>query len=359
VGGASLAAPPGEKFSANENEVNFMKGFKAGKVLSALLMAVAMAMFVCGAAFAAVGDTYLGDFNTIDSVRPNTYDGDYGGAPYQYDLKIVKLVEDANGDYIPTFFASASDADPANFIWSLNTAQNYNGDFDPDDAVAAYDSDAGGWYYSLTVENDAVALGPESWRLTYLPSSYSGDFSFVGTEFSSYPEYPVTAYNIGIEYQDNYQIPATFATGSFEEVQYIDDYAPYGSHERTYATALDAVARSMQVSPPVIHNYSKTPGKQLLAVVSDDIDVGHKGLDVNSGFMYAVYKPSSANPTQYTRDDSSERIGPDDYLLSDGDYILWAIGHLYAYDEYFPSEIERVADDAEAETEELEYGIGY
>jgi hypothetical protein len=359
VGGASLAAPPGEKFSANENEVNFMKGFKAGKVLSALLMAVVMAMFVCGAAFAAVGDTYLGDMNTERSVRPNTYDGNYLNESYQYDLKIIKYVEDANGNYVATFFASASDADPSNFDWSLNTDQNGNGIFDPDDAVAAYDATAGGWYYSLTVTSSGAFLGPESWRLTYLPSSYYGDFSFVSTDFTSPPEEPVTAYNIGIEFQDHYQIPALFGEGTLAQVQYIDDYTWTGSNERTYATVLDAVARSMQVSPPIIHNYGKVYLRQQLEVVSDDIDVRHYGRDKNSGFMYAVYKPSSVNTTQYTRDDSSERIGADDYLLSDGDYILWAIGHIYAYDEYFPAEIERVVGDAEAEAEELEYGIGY
>jgi hypothetical protein len=200
--------------------------------------------------------------------------------------------------------------------------------------------------------------------LTYVPSDdVYGDFSFVGTEITTNPpEYPVTAYNIRIEFQDNTQDPATFASGSFDQVQYIDDYTRTGSNERTYATALDAVAHGTFPPGNIIQTYDKAPGKQMLAVVSDDKGVGHEGVDIYSGFMYAVYKPDPDDPTRYDRDENSHRIGSDDYMLQDGDYVLWVIGHLYDYYTYFPDRITAAAEspvgDPGAESEAEEYGIG-
>jgi hypothetical protein len=80
--------------------------------------------------------------------------------------------------------------------------------------------------------------------------------------------------------------------------------------------------------------------------------------------MYGVYKPDTSVPGQYNLDPDSYYIGPDDYLLEDGDYVMWVMGQLHAYSQFFPDIINRVvdggADDAGAEDEEPNFvgGIG-
>jgi hypothetical protein len=339
-----------------------MNSIKMRKIFMALLLAVFAAASMCGAAFAAVGDVVgLADFNTLDSVRPNTYDAEFGDEQ-EYDLAIIKIVEDVNGNYVPQFFGSAAEADPSNFTWTQNTASMYNAEIYVASGEARQMS-RGNWYYFVPADCHGYTLGPDSWRAAYLSlgTDAYGDFSFVSTEYSSYPEYPVTAYDIKIEFRDHYQLPATFATGNFAQVQFGDDFVSDPSaHERTYATALDAVAHGTLPPGNIIQTYAKTPGKQMLTAVSDNLGVRHYGRDSKSGFMYAVYKPDPNDPTQYNRDENSHRISPDDYLLEDGDYILWAIGHLYDYYAYFRNTITVIPEtgtEPNAETEE--YGIGY
>ncbi|MDR1471581.1 MAG: hypothetical protein LBS75_03575 [Synergistaceae bacterium] len=128
--------------------LKIMGNIKMRRMFMPLALAILMVAATFGAAFAAMGDTFLGDFYTLDTVRPNTYDADYGVEEYEYGLAIIKLVENASGDYIPEFFDTATEADPSNFAWEQNTPDMYN--LEIEGTGEAREMSTGNWYYSIS-----------------------------------------------------------------------------------------------------------------------------------------------------------------------------------------------------------------
>jgi hypothetical protein len=323
-----------------------MNNIKIRKVFLSMLLAVFAVASVCGAAFAAVGDVVgLIDLPTYDGQRWNTFDANLNDIA-MYTLEIYPMVDSGTVSPDIGWFTSAADADPSNFRWEPNTTVFGNVDFYFDGA-AAVDAGGGHWYYSLPVYVVGNELGPESWRATYAPNIdvASGDFSFVATDTDNPDTGLVNA--IRIEFQDGPPLSAAFASGDLSEVDGFDDrvWTSPGvpsANGRSYATALDAVARSTQYPNIIIGAYAKPFGKQILQVVSDDQGVRHPSvISQTEGFMYGIYKPDPYIANQYNYDPESYFFNSDDYVLKEYDYILWAIGEFEDYDEYFPASIIR------------------
>jgi hypothetical protein len=318
----------------------------------ALVMAFAFATGIGGTAFAAPGDVVgLADFPTLSSVRPNTFDSDLVGG--NFELQLVKLVEDASGDVVPQFFSSAAEADAANFTWTGNTA-TVDSYIDVSTGYALEFS-PGLWVYDVLAYGFGTQVGPESWHADYSYNTVvtSGDFTFVTTDFIA-PDSDRTA-NINIEfYRSDPTRPGFFiVSGDFSVVYGNDDYAPTtGAHGRSYPTALDAVAHGFvtTVRPEIIlSNYAKAPGSQMLYSITDLGGTTYmgSGSGVNAtSWLYAVYY--SDDGIKYTRDPASFYIGPDDYKFDEGQktavapaLVVWGIGNLTNYFNYFPNTIYR------------------
>jgi hypothetical protein len=347
VGGAGFAAPPGEKLSANENEVNFMKGFKARKVLSALLMAVVMAMFVCGAAFAAPGDIVgLVDFNTTQTQRPNTFDSNLRGDYFEFNI-VLSVETSTPGEYAPQFFSSAAEADPANFDWSQLSSLTGGTDVDLGTAAAMETAPSSGlWYYYVVAYAYGGYTGPENWHAEYSYGSVvtSGDFTITTTDFLN-QDPGTTEANIQVEfYNGSAAVPANLiASGLYPLVYGYDDYANPPAIGRSYSTALDAVGRAFEAKD--IDSYAK-PSKgvgtmQMLDSITKNGITYPQAPVAYYGWMYAVYY--SDNGVTYTRDDDDTYIfGPDDYMFKAAlkqrytARVVWAWGRLIDYDTYLP-----------------------
>jgi len=285
----------------------------------------------------AVQNGYLGlyDLATSNTFRPNTYDADLNGAAEEYTLKIVPIIEDGQGGTTSGWFASAAEAAPSKFQWTQNTTSMDNGQI-LENTGEAKQQGTDGWYYSVKVRSLGRTLGPDSWHLQYTPSAKAyGDFSFVATDYDAQDSGAIG--NIRIEfYDDGGTTP--FATGTIGTVNGGDDQAPTGAHGRSYATALDAVARAMN-PPQLISDYDKPSQWQMLSVVTDMDDAKHKGDGKVTGWLYGVYYLSSG--TTWELDPHSEYIGSDDYLLREGALVIWKIGEIDDYGSDFPSQITR------------------
>jgi hypothetical protein len=295
-----------------------------------------------GAAFAAApGDVIgLADFNANreagTAIRDNTYTADHNTGD-TFELLIVQVIQGpTSGDTFLAGFPTSDDA--ASITWSQNTPGMENGYID-ESTVQAVLSPIGGWALRVQTYDMAGSLGPDSWRAADGDGN-TGDFSFVGTDYTD-PDSGTVDYPINVKYYDGNPTTMTpFASGTFVGVNGYDDYDSaelFGDHGRSYPTALDALAHGTVSSPPTINTYHKYHSTQDLRDIVDLNNITHP-LVGNDGWLYAVYY---LNGNQFVRDPLSEIIGYDDYKFRDGEMtalVQFAIGiydkNLYA--SYFP-----------------------
>jgi hypothetical protein len=319
----------------------------------ALVMAFAFTAGIGATAFAATpGFVGVADFVTWGSVRPNTYDSNFGVGDY-FELQIVKMIENASGDVYPGFFSDATEADPGNFTWTQTSSTTGDSYIDLSTAEAR-ETAPGQWvYYVVAYGGLAGTIGPESWELTY---SYDGDdgdggFTFVTTDFTYIAQDSGTEDNIGIEfYYVDPMVPTDLITsGDFDTISGGDDRATAPAYGRSYATPLDAVAHGTIYPGNIIRTYGKAAGQQMLASITDLAGNTYTGSGSGSkatGWLYAVYYTDDGH--NYTRDLDSQYIGADDYKFKEDrseEYsalVVWGIGEFDKdYSNYFPNTIYR------------------
>jgi hypothetical protein len=309
-----------------------------------LAIAILMVTAAFGAAFAAAGDIIgLVDVNTQQTQRPNTFDSDLSGEYFEFN--IIKVVEDASGDYVPQYFSSGAEADPRNFNWSQ--LSSVTGGTSVDIATAmAVEASTGHWYYYVVAYGFGIAEGPENWHAdySYNTAETSGDFTITTTDFGN-QDPDVTEADIQVEF---YNGPASdpralIASGVYRLINANDDYANPPAHGRSYPTALDAVGHAFVAGD--IDLYTK-PGtgpttEQFLKSITKNGVPYPDDPTIHFGWMYAVYY--SDNGVTYTRDDDDTYIfGPDDYMFKAAlkqDYparVVWALGYLGNYSYYLP-----------------------
>jgi hypothetical protein len=302
---------------------------------------LAIALFVGGSssvAAAATGDVrWLTDFNTASAPRPNTYDVDVSDI-IQAEMMIVPMRDNGTPVCELSWFMSKADAESV--VWSHTTTAMNNADFSSATFVGMeYGGTGSGMWYLAAVDLyvGGADIGPDSWRGTYTNSGVTatGDFSFVCTDFSN-PD-SGTVDDAQIEYYDpaDPTFQSSFAKAAMDVVNGFDDDANpiFGLIGRSYPTALDAIAQSMQATTPYgINIYAKYPGSQVLFSVTDRQNVLHEAHDYDpnqpaipvTGWAYGVYY-SPDGGTTWNRAPYCFEIAADDYVLEDGALVIWQL----------------------------------
>jgi hypothetical protein len=203
-----------------------------------------------------------------------------------YTLEIYPLIA-TTGQPAWSWFESEKEA--MDIAWSQNTTGMNNVYIDATSAQAvSYDSGTR-WYYTVEATVIGLTMGPDSWRATYNNDANAyGDFSFVATDYTAPDSGKVST--IGIEFWDGIpELDPLIASGDFTMVNGNDDYAPYGTYGRSYATAMDSVAHGTLYPPYVISTYTKTFGTAMLDSIMDMNGNKYQGDGEGIGWMYGVY----------------------------------------------------------------------
>jgi hypothetical protein len=272
---------------------------------------------------------YLADYNTLGQPRANTLDIQ-SGSINSVELAIIPVVEDASGNVVAGWFASAADAENVAINHNVSTSRVTLG---TPTGIAVPGS---GYYCSITATAiSGSELGPDSYRVKYNPNGAYGDFSLVITDLSEQDTGSVD--NILIKFYDP-SATTEFVSGDFSTVRGGDDVAIAGANGRSYATALDAVAHGKSNIADIFNDYVKYSNSQILETIIDANNNDHP-TSPSYFWLYGIYI-SNGPGADWVRDDSAEVIGPDDYLLKEGLMVLWKLTDSYdpgTYDALFPA----------------------
>jgi hypothetical protein len=316
----------------------FAKSTKSLKVIAVLLAALLALSFMATVgdktAQAAQGNYMgLGDINTFNTQRPNTLDVDMGEEIYGVYLLIAPFIEDASGLPEDGVFPSALAADPSNFTWTQNTPGMSNVWIEESTGTAV-PSGSGGWYYQVEANYWGLQEGLDSWKATYSFNGITtdGDFSFVATDYLNQDPGTPPVSKVEIEFHDVTLTPSWDSKRGVFTVLPSDDYAPSGTHGRSYATAMDAVGRAFGDANPIIGIYTKPPFALTffpsLDSVTDLNNTPHSAQPSVTGWFYAVY---TDNGSQWVRNPVAVAVAPDDYMLQDADRVVWKLASVLDY----------------------------
>jgi hypothetical protein len=287
------------------------------------------------------------DRATIENNIRNRYFASYTVGNY-YELEICLIDEDGN----LTGFATAEEALAVNFTFLGEYGGEYSlTDLDeiwPGDCdsyvdytmtEAKYESSIGGYYLYTVLYGFGSVYGNDVWRITDEAGNI-GYLSIVSSEVydqdspmpsQDKPDIRIEFYNSSTKNPGNKITDAVLPIVSAAD----DHNQVSGDYGRSWATALDAVARSKITS--AITDYVKFSGTQdIQSITANAITYAP---DSEQTWLYAVYRSTGGN--NYERNPYGEYVHYDDYMLSANDLVLFTIGNPALYRSYFADTLSR------------------
>jgi hypothetical protein len=291
-----------------------------------LLAAALIVMSIVGTTFAATNDPNMTAYNGVFTVTTDNY------APYG----IFDAVPE-NAYYLPTFFDSYADATNG-VTWSiLDAGGGLDGtvDFDYTDAISIGTNEWAAEAGVFSYDENAEYYGSANVRVTNNATGASVDLTLVVNEYEesiTYTEAENVKVRIDVpaDYEDPNGNPISPGPTPFRSFGLTVGSGDFGEIDtRTFPTVLDALVQAFTTHhnepyptpAPTFDAY--TPyGDFIDSITLNGNPYSNQG---NSGWQYRVYR-SQNDGTVYYIVPLAERVGAGDFMVQDGDLIIWRYG---------------------------------